>query len=108
MWFDVQQALSECEGGTPPLSVPSQVAGSGQRPRVAVVASVAVPPAEKPKTATGPNDLHPHGTAFDGRLKTWTEGIVSLDAWRNLTEWEKHGPNGRHWNGKTQTWEQPK
>jgi hypothetical protein len=108
MWFDVQQALSEIEGGMPPLSVQSPVAGLGQRPLVAVVASVAVPPVQKQKTTTGPTDLHPHGTAFDRRLITWTGGAVSLEAWRLLTEWEKHGPNGQHWNGITQTWEQPK
>jgi hypothetical protein len=108
MWFDVQQALSEIEGGTPPLLVKSRAAVPFQRPRVAVVASVAAPPAQKPQTATGPTDLHPQGTAFDGRLKTWTGGVVSLAAWRLLTEWEKHGPQERHWNGITKQWEHPK
>jgi hypothetical protein len=108
MWFDVQQALSEIEGGTPPLSVKSRAAVPVQRPRVAVVAGVAAPPAQKPKTETGPTDLHPYGTALDGRLKTWTGGVVSLAAWRLLTEWERHGPNGQHWNGITKQWEHPK
>jgi hypothetical protein len=108
MWFDVQQALNEIEGGTPPLSVHSPVADPAQRPRVAVVASVAAPPAQKPQTATGPTDLHTHGVTCGGRLKTWTGAVVSLAAWRLLTEWERDGPQGRHWNGKTQTWEQPK
>jgi hypothetical protein len=108
MWFDVQQALNEIEGGTPPLSVKSKAAVPVQRPRVAVVASVAAPPAQKPKTATGPTDIHTHGVTCGGRPKTWMGRVVSLAAWRDLTEWEKHGPNGRHWSGKTQTWEQPK
>ena len=92
MWFDVQQALTEIEGGTPPLSVHSPVADPAQRPRVAVVASVAAPPAQKPQTATGPTDIHTHGVTCGGRLKTWTGAVVSLAAWRLLTEWEKHGP----------------
>jgi hypothetical protein len=108
MWFDVQQALSEIEGGTPPVSVKSKAAVPVQRPRVAVVASVAAPPAQKPKTATVPTDIHTHGVTCGGRPKTWMGRVVSLTAWRDLTEWEKHGPNGQHWNGKTQTWEQPK
>jgi hypothetical protein len=108
MWFDVQQALSEIEGGTPPLSVKLKAAIPVQRPRVAVVASVAAPPAQKPKTATGPTDIHTHGVTCGRRPKTWMGRVVSLAAWRDLTEWEKHGPNGRHWNGITQTWEQPK
>jgi hypothetical protein len=75
--------------------------------RVAEVASVATPLTPNPEPQ--PNaEIFPHGTSFRGKPKTWTGGIVSLDAWRSLTEWEKHGPNGRHWNGITQTWEQPK
>jgi hypothetical protein len=49
-----------------------------------------------------------HGVSLTGQPLTWTGRIVSLDAWRTLTEWEKHGQNGRHWNGITQTWEEPK
>ena len=104
MWFDVQQALSEIEGGTQPLSGQSQAAKPVQRPRVAVVASVAAPPAQKPQTATGKTDHYPHGIAFDGRPKTWTGRVVSLAAWRTLTAWERHGPNGRHWCGVTKQW----
>jgi hypothetical protein len=40
--------------------------------------------------------------------RTWTGRIVSLDEWRRLTEWEKHGPNGRQWCGITKQWEQLK
>ena len=46
-----------------------------------------------------------HGASVTGRPRTWTGRIVSLDAWRTLTEWERHGPNGRQWNGITQRWE---
>ena len=48
---------------------------------------------------------YPHGRTFDGTPKTWTGKIVSLAAWRQLSGWEKHGPNGRHWNGITRSWE---
>ena len=49
----------------------------------------------------------PHGVSVTGSPKTWTGRVVPVDDWRNLTEWEKHGPNGRHWNGITQNWEPP-
>jgi hypothetical protein len=110
MWFDVQQALSEIEGGTlppsaqPPVPEPAAIPA----PRVAVVAVVASPPVQKPKCAPDPADQHPHGTTFDGRPLTWTGRVVSLAAWRMLTEWERHGPKGQHWNGLTRQWENPK
>ena len=46
-----------------------------------------------------------HGFAINGRPKTWTGKIVSLDAWRQLSEWEKHGSGGKMWNGLTRHWE---
>lgn len=48
-----------------------------------------------------------HGLSIGGRPMTWTGKVVSLEDWRQLSEWEKHGPNGRVWNGKTQRWELP-
>ena len=39
---------------------------------------------------------YPHGCTLDGTPKTWTGKIVSLDQWRRLSEWEKHGPDGKH------------
>jgi hypothetical protein len=108
MWFDVQQALNEIEGGTLPLSVKLKAAVPAQRARVAVVASVAAPPAQKPQIATGPTDLQTHGVTCGGRPKTWMGRVVSLAAWRDLTEWERDGPQGRHWNGITKQWKHPK
>ena len=46
-----------------------------------------------------------HGKSVAGNPLTWTGKVVSLEAWRDLTEWEKHGPDGRHWNGATRKWE---
>ena len=51
-----------------------------------------------------PNDMR-HGFAINGQPMTWTGNIVSLDAWRELSEWQKHGQNGRMWNGRTRKWE---
>ncbi len=47
---------------------------------------------------------NPHGHAF-GNPKTWTGKIVSFAEWRNLSAWERHGPDGRMWSGITRQWE---
>lgn len=105
MWFDARAALAEIEGGALPPSEPApepaQVSRNVQAdnvapfamltPRVAHVAHVARPLTRNPETAPS----------------TWTGRVVSLAAWRDMTEWERHGPNGRHWNGITKQWEQP-
>lgn len=49
----------------------------------------------------------PDKVGVGGRPVTWTGKVVSLDDWRNLSDWERHGPNGRVWNGKTQQWDRP-
>ncbi|MBQ0716920.1 MAG: hypothetical protein KBT76_05885 [Sulfitobacter litoralis] len=116
MWFNPYAKLAEIAGHPPatsattatqaqPARAVSQVSQLSQAPsaqkrcapaNVADVATVATP------------EHHPHGIAFDGRPKTWTGRVVSLAAWRMLTEWERHGPKGQHWNGITRQWEQPK
>jgi hypothetical protein len=65
------------------------------------------PPTRKsePKPST---ETFRHGLSVTGQPLTWTGRIVSLDDWRRLTESEQHGSNGRHWNGITQRWEEPK
>ena len=47
----------------------------------------------------------PYGRAVGGGQLTWTGKVVSLDAWRALSEWERHGSTGKMWNGLTQQWE---
>ena len=59
---------------------------------------------EKRVVALKPADFR-HGTSVVGNPLTWTGKVVSLEAWRDLTEWEKHGPDGRHWNGINRKWE---
>lgn len=58
------------------------------------------------------SDLHPdqhndmrHGMSKGGRPLTYSGRVVSLEDWRTLSEWEKHGPDGRAWNCTTQQWE---
>lgn len=53
---------------------------------------------------TKPEKTSPYGQTHGGRQHTWTGKIVSLDAWRALSEWERHGSKGKMWDGSTQQW----
>lgn len=46
-----------------------------------------------------------HGRSVAGIPVTWTGKVVSLDEWRRLSEWERHGSTGKVWNGLTRQWE---
>lgn len=109
MWFDVNAARADIEA-TPPatierpaMDVPrasavsrmsrkSQPPEAGNRPHVAEVADVATP------------DASPSAS---GEPRTWTGRVVSLAEWRRMSEWERHGPNGRLWCGICRAWHHP-
>ena len=46
-----------------------------------------------------------HGLGPNGNPRTWTGRVVSLDDWRRLSAWERHGSTGQLWNGMTRQWE---
>jgi hypothetical protein len=46
----------------------------------------------RPKQEEPTKPVSSYGESLGGRLLTWTGRVVSLDAWRKLSEWEKHGP----------------
>lgn len=50
------------------------------------------------------SDMFRHGRSVAGNPLTWTGRVVSLEEWRKLTEWQRHGPNGRLWCGIAQAW----
>ena len=110
MWFDAKAKLAEIAGHPPatsaitatqppPVSLLSQAPTAEIQTFVAKVASVATP---------GAPITEPEGERIGGGVTTWTGRVVSLADWRNLTDWERNGPNGRHWNGRTGEWEMPK
>lgn len=107
MWFDAQAALAELEGGDmPPSDPPAHVArvapvarDEKPEPCVAHVERVARPQPPNPETFK-------HCMTPEGRPRTWTGRIVSMDEWLRLTEWERNGPRGRMWNGLTRQWEE--
>ena len=112
--FDPRAALAEIQKQpmTPATSATPATQHAKPAPHVANVASVAAPREQNRKApgaeqASLPEDCK-HGFALGNRSKTWTGKVVSLADWRMLSEWDKHGPDGQHWNGTTKTWEQPK
>jgi hypothetical protein len=48
-----------------------------------------------------------HGRSAGGNPRTWTGRIVSLDEWRSLSAWNRHGPDGRLFCGICRDWVQP-
>ena len=69
---------------------------------VSVLSEEQTPAAPRPET-------FPYGTACGLGLspRTWAGRVVSLADWRGLTDWDRHGPRGQHWNGITRRWENP-
>ena len=123
MWLDAHAVLAEIMRDHPATTATtatkvlavSQESRLSQPPQpethmanVANVADVAASRLQRVEQNSSP-EAFPHGTAFnrgDAPL-TWTGRIVSLADWRSMTDWEKHGPNGRHWNGITKCWVPP-
>ena len=106
MWFDAQAALKQLDGAQAPRSNYS-FAPNSEPSRVADVASVARVEAQNSKKSNGANRADTdcrYGVSAGGRPLTYTGRVVSLEAWRNLADWEVHGPRGRHWCGITQKW----
>ncbi|MEZ5676465.1 MAG: hypothetical protein R3D81_14950 [Thalassovita sp.] len=59
----------------------------------------------KPSAPAPSRDADTPPLTDTGRVKTWTGKIVSLDDWRNMSDWERHGSTGKLWNGITRQWE---
>jgi len=122
MWFDARAKLVKIAGHAPATSATtatqaplassmSQKSRLSQPPippnmppRVAEVAIVAAPPGRTPEPKPSA-ETFPHGLSVTGQPKTWTGRIVTFADWPTLSDWEKHGPNGRLWNGITRRWE---
>lgn len=112
MWLDVRAKLAEIEGNflttsatqAPPAVAVSQLSQVSQAPSTANAKPSVVSPQPSDSDA---QDILRHGASVTGSPRTWTGRIVSLDAWRALTEWEKHGPNGQHWCGLCRGWHYP-
>lgn len=110
MLFDVQAALAEILSDPPrdtrdfcdmptPVSQVSRVSQGGTSEEQKAPA-----PTNAPEQHPAPC---PHGHSVSGAPRTWTGRVVSLDQWRKLSDWDRHGPDGRVWNGATQQWENP-
>lgn len=126
MLFDAHAALAQIEADTGneiqhPTPAISAISAIPQQslieisPRIAGIAEIAAPRpfCQKPqKVVTIPTkhiktDEYRHGGSVVGTPLAWTGKVVSLDEWRTLSKWDKHGPDGRLFNGITKQWEWP-
>jgi hypothetical protein len=113
MWFDAQYALSCLDGAEQPRpkAAPPQEPETTSEPILAGIAGLAGGAAQISKTQPSVRQTEitfPYGESVGGRPLTCTGRVVSLDAWRSLTAWEKHGPNGWRWCGQSRAWTDPK
>ena len=120
MWFDAQAELAKLGGGRerdtcPPATTATTATNAPDVAKVAIVAAplakTATSAAPAPHVANVASVAKPNASTFfaqyetaGGRVTTSTGRVVSLDEWRRLTAWERHGPDGRHWNGLSQLW----
>ncbi len=58
----------------------------------------------KTRSSLGVRAQFPQGQSAPDQPRTWTGRIVSLDEWRGMSAWERHGPNGRVFCGITRRW----
>lgn len=73
-------------------------------PPPAKVLPFAPPPSAEPQPSRDDGGAFRHGRSLTGDPRTWTGRVVSLDAWRSLSAWERHGPDGRLWCGVCRAW----
>lgn len=109
MWFDAQAALQKLGGAETPRSETAAPA-TPARANVADVAGVAGGEATNPILKPDEKQLEPafpHGASVGGRPLTYTGRVVSLEAWRTLSGWERHGPRARQWCGLCRGWHFP-
>lgn len=115
MWFDAQAELAKLARGRENDTCPPATLAIPATPRahVAIVADVAMRPAT-PAQPIAPNSVsvttpkapqaNPKNVTVGGRVTTWTGRVVSLDEWRRMTDWQRHGPNRRLWCGIARDW----
>lgn len=106
-FFDTQAALAKIENqrGAPATSATPATQKGQNRPHVAEVADVAVAQPEIPKKQSVVDDAAVDAQkSVGGRPMTWTGKVVSLAEWREMSGWEKHGPQGRVWDPIAQEW----
>lgn len=103
MLFDVQAALAEILGDAP-AAHPAPV--SRAAPRVEAPPAKVLPFAPPPEPSWQDGETFRHGRSVTGDPKTWTGRIVSLEEWRKLSDWDRHGPDGRLFCGICRAWVQ--
>lgn len=132
MLFDVQAALAEVMKASPMSATTATTATNRAQPgtvsqvsRLSQGHTAEIPPAsflDDGKVATtspsAPNPEialsfsepsafcgFPYGRAPNGNPRTWTGRIVSMEGWRTLSDWERHGSTDKVWNAMSECWD---
>ncbi|WP_234853625.1 hypothetical protein [Paracoccus everestensis] len=108
MLFDVKAALAEIlDVG---VAIPAIFAISQEEPPAKSQESRQLQPSrvDLPAQADDNASDPPALVSADGYCRTWSGRIVRLDEWRRLSEWDRHGPDGRMFCGICNEWAEPK
>lgn len=106
MWFDVRAKLAEIEAHPSATSATPATMQANLAHCVAEVASVATP--LRSTSALRVAKVADVATPSAADQRTWTGRVVSLVEWQRLSDWERNGPNGRHWCGLCREWHAPR
>lgn len=93
---EIAPDVFEERGASHLLKVSQPALAENTKPGVANVESAA--------TSGAPQIVSQYEETVGGRPATWTGRVVSLDEWRSLTAWQRHGPDGQHWCGISREW----
>ena len=107
MWFDAQAALAKIGGDAAPPSAPAPP--DKREAQLAGIAEIAGEGADvlKPSSSAARQPMAlPYGESVGGRPLTYTGRVVSLNARRAQSDWERHGPGNRIWDGAAKQWTQ--
>ena len=102
MWFDVNAARADIEA-KPPAAIERPATHVPTTSGIAKLSRMSRK-SQPPEAGNRPLDASP--SASD-EPRTWTGRVVSLADWRRMSEWERHGPNGRLWCGICRAWHLP-
>lgn len=119
MLFDVQSALAKIlsderhQGPLQSLQPLHNVAYVATVAGVAVVdggvsasaEALARPVALTPSRLEAEPEIYPCGLSVGGNPRTWTGRVVSIEEWRRMSDWNKHGGTSKLWNGISRRWE---
>lgn len=107
MWFDPFAKLEEI-AGQPPATSATSATNTPTTPSVSQLSRESQALGAEKRNfglqAASQKSSSPAKRHLDDAMVTWTGRVVPFGHWAGLSDWERHGPNGRHWCGICKDW----